>query len=81
MPEQYVRVPKMGMSTVEVDVVDVSVAQGDVVAEDDPIAEVESEKAVFVIRAVTAGTVTQVFVKVGDVVEVGTPVCKIESAT
>jgi len=50
-----VHIPKMGMSTVEVDVVAVHVAPGDRVEADTIVVEVQSEKANFEVEAGTAG--------------------------
>jgi len=66
-----VLLPKMGMQTVEVDVIKVCVQVGDRVEVGDPIVEVESEKAEMVINAEHAGTVAELLVAEGDVVEPG----------
>jgi pyruvate/2-oxoglutarate dehydrogenase complex dihydrolipoamide acyltransferase (E2) component len=73
-----VRIPKMGMSTVEVDVLHVLVRPGQRVAAGDVLAEVESEKATYEIEAEVAGTVTEVLVGEGDVKEVGDVIARIE---
>ena len=66
-----VRIPKMGMSTVEVDIVAVHVAPGDRVEADSIVVEVQSEKANFEVEAGAAGTVTEVLVEAGDEAKVG----------
>jgi pyruvate/2-oxoglutarate dehydrogenase complex dihydrolipoamide acyltransferase (E2) component len=73
-----VRIPKMGMSTVEVDVLRVLVRPGQHVAQGDILVEVESEKANYEIEAEVGGTVTEVLVDEGDVKEVGDVIARIE---
>jgi pyruvate/2-oxoglutarate dehydrogenase complex dihydrolipoamide acyltransferase (E2) component len=72
-----VHIPKMGMSTVEVDVVGVLVRAGQRVAVGDPLIEVESEKATFVIEAEVGGTVAELLVAEGDIPNVGDIVVRI----
>jgi pyruvate/2-oxoglutarate dehydrogenase complex dihydrolipoamide acyltransferase (E2) component len=74
-----VRVPKMGMSTVEVDVSAVLVAPGDDVAAGQTVIEVEGEKASLEVEAPAAGTVTEVLVAVGDECCVGDVVVLLEA--
>ena len=71
----------MGMSTVEVDVVEVRVSPGQEVAAGDVLVEIESEKANFEIEAEVGGTVTDVLVQQGDVKEVGDVIARIEEAS
>jgi pyruvate/2-oxoglutarate dehydrogenase complex dihydrolipoamide acyltransferase (E2) component len=73
-----VHIPKMGMSTVEVDIVAVHVAPGDRVEADSIVAEVQSEKANFEIEAGTAGTVKEVLVQEGDEANVGDVIVRVE---
>jgi 2-oxoglutarate dehydrogenase E2 component (dihydrolipoamide succinyltransferase) len=73
-----VHIPKMGMSTVEVDVLRVLVSPGQRVAAGDAVIEIESEKANYEIEADVGGTVTEVLVNEGDVKEVGDVVVRIE---
>jgi pyruvate/2-oxoglutarate dehydrogenase complex dihydrolipoamide acyltransferase (E2) component len=75
-----VRIPKLGMSTVEVDVVAVRVAVGEVVEPSTVLVEVESEKANFEIEAGHAGIVRQLLVADGDARAVGDIVARIEPA-
>jgi pyruvate dehydrogenase E2 component (dihydrolipoyllysine-residue acetyltransferase) len=74
-----VPIPKLGMSTVEVDVVAVHVKPGDRVEPDTIVAEVQSEKVNFEIEAGAAGTVREVLVREGDEAKVGDVVVRIES--
>jgi pyruvate dehydrogenase E2 component (dihydrolipoamide acetyltransferase) len=73
-----VQIPKMGMSTVEVDVVAVHVAPGDRVEADTVVVEVESEKANFEVEAGTAGVVKEVLVEQGDEAKVGDVLIRLE---
>ncbi len=72
-----VKIPKMGMSTVEVDVMKWRVAAGDKVSVGTPLVEIESEKAAMEIEAEVAGTVTEILVPEGETTKVGTVVCRI----
>jgi len=58
----------------DVPVIEVHVAPGDVVAEEDPLVTLESDKATMDIPATAAGKVQDVRVKVGDTVSEGTVV-------
>jgi len=73
-----VHIPKMGMSTVEVDVVAVHVAPGDRVEADTIVVEVESEKANYEVEAGTAGVVKEVLVEQGDEAKVGDVLIRLE---
>jgi pyruvate/2-oxoglutarate dehydrogenase complex dihydrolipoamide acyltransferase (E2) component len=73
-----VHIPKMGMSTVEVDVVAVHVAPGDRVEADTIVVEVQSEKANFEVEAGTAGVVREVLVEQGDEAKVGDVLIRLE---
>ncbi len=73
-----VQIPKMGMSTVEVDVVAVHVSVGDRVESETIVIEIESEKANFEIEAGAAGTVREVLVQEGDEAKVGDVVARVE---
>jgi pyruvate/2-oxoglutarate dehydrogenase complex dihydrolipoamide acyltransferase (E2) component len=73
-----VHIPKMGMSTLEVDVLRVLVSPGQQVAAGDVLVEVESEKANYEIPADVGGTVAEVLVKEGDAKEVGDVIVRIE---
>ena len=74
-----VHIPKMGMSTVEVDVVAVHISVGDTVEPSTILIEVESEKANFEIEAGNAGTVREVLVAEGDEAMVGDVIVRLES--
>ena len=73
-----VRVPKLGMSTVEVDVAAVLVAPGDRVAAGQVLVEVEGEKTTLEVEAPAAGVVADVLVAEGDECNVGDVVVRLE---
>ncbi|MEH3055441.1 MAG: 2-oxo acid dehydrogenase subunit E2 [Patulibacter minatonensis] len=65
-----VAVPDIGDFT-DVPVVEVFVSVGDTIAIDDPIVELESDKASFEVPSTAAGTVTELRVQIGDKVGEG----------
>lgn len=73
-----VHIPKMGMSTLEVDIVAVHVAPGDHVEPQTIVVEVESEKSNFEIEAGVAGTVAEVLVTEGQEAKVGDIVVRVK---
>lgn len=73
-----VHVPKMGMSTVEVDVLEVFVEVGEHVDEGEPLVEIEAEKAKYEIPSPAAGIVAEILVEEGDERAVGDIVARIE---
>jgi pyruvate/2-oxoglutarate dehydrogenase complex dihydrolipoamide acyltransferase (E2) component len=66
-----VQIPKMGMQTIEVDIVRVHVRPGERVEPTTVVVEVQSEKANFEVEAGVAGTVTEVLVVEGQESQVG----------
>jgi pyruvate/2-oxoglutarate dehydrogenase complex dihydrolipoamide acyltransferase (E2) component len=73
-----VHIPKMGMSTVDVDITAVHVEPNQHVSAGDLLVEVDSEKVTYEIAAETAGTVVEVLVQVGDIRNVGDVMLRIE---
>lgn len=66
-----VKLPHLGEGADSGTVVNVFVKEGDAIAKDQPLLELESEKAVATIPASAAGTVAKLFVKAGDKISVG----------
>jgi len=66
-----VKLPKLGEGADSGVVVNVFVKEGDMVAKDQPLLELENEKAVASIPSTAAGVVGQVHVKAGDRISVG----------
>ena len=65
------KLPHLGEGADSGTVVNLFVKEGDTIAKDQPILELENEKAVATIPSTAAGTVTQIFVKAGDKIRVG----------
>lgn len=72
------KLPDLGENIQEGDVVNVLVKAGDPVVKDQPVLEVETEKAAVEIPCPSAGTITEVLVRAGDKVRPGQVLLKIE---
>ena len=72
-----VEVPDIGDFT-DVDIIEVLVSAGDIIAEEDPLLTLESDKASIEIPSPAAGTVKQVLVSVNDKVSQGQAILKLE---
>jgi dihydrolipoamide dehydrogenase len=72
-----IRIPDIGDFR-DVPVIEVHVAAGDVVAPEDPVVTLESDKATMDIPAPAAGTVGEVVIQVGDRVSKGDLVMRLE---
>jgi pyruvate dehydrogenase E2 component (dihydrolipoamide acetyltransferase) len=66
-----VKLPHLGEGADSGTVVNLFVKEGDQVTKDQPILELENEKAVATIPSTGAGTVAKIFVKTGDKISVG----------
>src|SRR5262245_50521458 len=65
------KLPNLGEGADSGVVVNVFVKEGDTVTVDQPVLELENEKAVASIPSTLAGTVTKIHVKAGDKISVG----------
>jgi pyruvate dehydrogenase E2 component (dihydrolipoamide acetyltransferase) len=65
------KLPALGEGADSGTVVNLFVKEGDQVAKDQAVIELENEKAVATIPSTAAGTVTKIFVKAGDKISVG----------
>ncbi|WP_019029779.1 dihydrolipoyllysine-residue acetyltransferase [Colwellia piezophila] len=74
-----IAVPDIGEDG-EVEVIDVLVNVGDVIEEEDGLITLETDKATMDVPSTHAGTVKEVFIKVGDKVKQGSLVIKLETA-
>jgi pyruvate dehydrogenase E2 component (dihydrolipoamide acetyltransferase) len=74
-----VTLPDLGESVREAEVLTVLVREGDAVAADQPLLELETDKAAFELPSPQAGTVSRVHVKKGDTVRVGQKMLTIEA--
>lgn len=79
MARVEVLLPQWGMGMSEGAIVQWLKAVGDRVTEDEPLAEVESEKVEETLEAPATGTLTEILVEVGESVEVRTLVAVIET--
>lgn len=70
--------PDLGENISSVDVTAVLVAEGDTVAIDDPVLEIETEKSGFDVPSTVTGVVKEVLVKAGDKATVGQVLLVIE---
>jgi pyruvate dehydrogenase E2 component (dihydrolipoamide acetyltransferase) len=73
------RLPELGEDIQEADVIKVLVAEGDSVQANQPLIEIETEKATVEVPADAAGTVTKIHVREGDTITVGQLIVTIES--
>ncbi|MCH7550076.1 MAG: 2-oxo acid dehydrogenase subunit E2, partial [Candidatus Krumholzibacteriota bacterium] len=74
-----IRLPEISENVDSGDVVKLLVSPGDVVTVDQPLIELETEKAVFEVPSTAAGTVKELTVAVGDTVKVGAVIARIET--
>ena len=74
-----VKMPKLGETVDEVLVLEWSVSVGDVVSAGDTLMTVETDKVEAELPSPVAGTVVELLVAVDEEVEVGAPVCAIDT--
>ena len=77
MATTEVAVPDIG-DFEDVPVIEVHIAAGDVVAVDDPLVTLESDKATMDVPSTAAGEIRDLLIKVGDRVSQGTPLVVLE---
>jgi pyruvate dehydrogenase E2 component (dihydrolipoamide acetyltransferase) len=70
--------PHLGEGADSGTVVNLFVKEGDQIAKDQPMIELENEKAVATIPSTAAGRITKIFVKTGDKISVGQRILAIE---
>ncbi|CAM3592287.1 dihydrolipoyl dehydrogenase [Polynucleobacter brandtiae] len=80
MAKLSILVPDIG-DYADVPVIEVLIKVGDVIAKEQPLLVLESDKATMEIPSDAAGTVTSIAVKAGDKVGKGSIVCEIEAVT
>ena len=73
-----VNVPDIG-DFADVPVIEIHVAAGDVVSNEDPLITLESDKATMDVPSPAAGTVRELRVKVGDLVSQGSPILLLDT--
>ncbi|HWY29517.1 MAG TPA: 2-oxo acid dehydrogenase subunit E2 [Candidatus Acidoferrum sp.] len=74
------KLPKLGEGADSGIVVNIMVKEGDTIAKDQTVLELENEKAVASIPSTTAGVVTRIYIKSGDRITVGQRILSMESA-
>lgn len=77
---QEVRVPEIGENIASGEVVKVLVSEGDQIAVEQPIAELETDKAVVELPSTVAGRVAKILMKAGDTVSIGQVVLQVAAA-
>src|SRR5438045_9184932 len=70
--------PELGENIAAGDVLRVLVKPGDTLAKDQPVLELETDKATIEVPSSVAGQVKEVKVKAGDKVKVGQPILTVE---
>jgi pyruvate dehydrogenase E2 component (dihydrolipoamide acetyltransferase) len=78
MPIQF-KLPELGENVTAGDVIRVLVKAGDTVAKDQPVLELETDKATIEVPSSVEGQVQEILVKPGDKVKVGQPILSVES--
>src|ERR1700722_7831049 len=74
------KLPKLGEGADSGIVVNIMVKEGDTVAKDQTVLELENEKAVASIPSTAAGVVTKIYIKSGDRISVGQRILSVEGA-
>ncbi len=76
-----VTLPELGENVEEAEVLAVLVSVGDVISKDQPVIEVETDKAAVEVPTPIAGVVTAIHVNTGDTIRVGHVILELESDT
>ena len=71
--------PELGENIESADVIGVLVSVGDTVEEDQPILEIETDKAAFEVPASSSGVVQEIHVKVGDKAAIGQVILTVDA--
>jgi pyruvate dehydrogenase E2 component (dihydrolipoamide acetyltransferase) len=74
------KIPELGENITSGDVVRVLVKPGDTISKDQPVVELETDKATIEVPSTVAGKVTEVAVKPGQKVNVGQVILKVEES-
>jgi len=78
MTERILKMPRLGETMDEGKVVGWLIAPGDSFKRGDPIIEIETDKTIAEFPALGDGRLNEILVSIGDVVEVGKPLARIE---
>lgn len=74
-----VKLPEISENVEHGDVIKVLVKTGDSISKDQPIIELETEKATFEVPSTEEGIIKEILVKEGDVIDIGAVIIKIET--
>jgi pyruvate/2-oxoglutarate dehydrogenase complex dihydrolipoamide acyltransferase (E2) component len=72
--------PKLGMATMEADILTWKVKEGDHIKKGDAVVEIESEKVNVTVESEYNGVVAKLLFKDGDTVPVGEAICEIDES-
>lgn len=75
---EEVRIPKFGMSTVDVDVTAIHISVGQAIAVGDPIVDVDTDKVTSTIESEIAGVVVEIAVESDATYQVGDLICRVQ---
>jgi 2-oxoisovalerate dehydrogenase E2 component (dihydrolipoyl transacylase) len=78
--EYIVKLPDVGEGIAEAEIVEWHVNVGDTITEDQVMVEVMTDKATVELPSPVAGVVTSVGAAVGEVLQVGSPLIRIETS-
>lgn len=73
------KIPNLGENVSSADIVNVLVKEGDVISANQPVVELETDKAVVELPCQFAGKISKILVKKGDTVKVGQPILLVET--
>ena len=74
------RLPELGENIKDGDLIKVMVSAGDTVAQDQPVLELETDKATIEVPSPVSGTIKEIFVKNGDKLKVGQLIFTVDSS-
>lgn len=74
-----ITLPELGENVEEAEVLNILVRKGDAVTKDQPVLELETDKATFELPCPQAGTVSDIHVKKGDTVRVGQKILTLDA--
>ncbi|MCH2129987.1 MAG: biotin/lipoyl-binding protein, partial [Pirellulaceae bacterium] len=73
-----IKLPDLGDGIYSGDILEILVQEGDIVAVDQSVIELETDKATVDVPSTHAGTVTKILVKAGQTVAIGDPILSLE---
>lgn len=74
------KLPELGENVKDADVLKVLVTEGQRIAKDQPVIEIETEKATVEVPSFISGTISRIHVKAGDTIKVGQAILTVEEA-